>query len=381
MTRTRQLTILKDMLNIETVNGMNNEFELANYINSLFHDYGIESKIINIDEGLVNIIAIIKGKNELQKIIFNGHLDTVPYGNIDLWNHSPSKSFEDNSKIYARGASDMKSGLAAMVCSFCMIAESGILPNKTIIFIGTSDEERNGVGAQAIAKSHIIEGSDALIIGEPTYNKIGLAEKGCIWLECNFTGKTSHGAYPEKGINSIEVGYAFYKRLNEYVCMFSNKLLGNSTISLNKINGGIFPNMVPDKCLFLFDIRPVLPLNSTSLLKQITIIINELKKEFGKFSVDYKILNNRRALEVSKENQMVSEFAKSVKRISKTSVKYTGINFFSDGSLIVNNNDKLPIFLFGPGDPELAHKPNENVKINLYVQAIEIFFDFMLNCE
>jgi succinyl-diaminopimelate desuccinylase len=379
MTNELQLNILTDMLNIETVNGMNKEINLAKYINLLFQSYKIESEIINIDGGLANVTGIIKGKDTERKIVFNGHLDTVPYGDIDSWKTDPKKAYQKHNKIFARGASDMKSGLAAMVCSFCMIAESNIVPEKTLIFIGTADEEKNGIGAQEVNKSNIVCGAEALIIGEPTNNKIGLAEKGCIWLECNFKGKTGHGAYPQKGINAIEVGYAFYEKLKQFVIKFQNHLLGSSTISLNKISGGNFPNMIADRCYCLLDIRFTLPLNLNLLLKQVGIIMEELNNHFGDISLEYKVLNHRRALELAKEAPIVESFASIVKEINYNEAQYTGINFFSDGSLIAENDFELPIFLFGPGDPELAHQPNEYVEINLYLESIVIFHNFMLN--
>ncbi|MCK9191520.1 MAG: M20 family metallopeptidase [Sphaerochaetaceae bacterium] len=379
MNKDQQLNILLDILKINTVNGNNNERELAIYIHNKFEEYGIESEVSDVDEGRSNIIGRILGKNEEEKIIFNGHLDTVPFGNLEAWNSDPSIPFEEDGKIYSRGSSDMKSGLAAMLCSFCMISESKIKPSSTLIFLGTFDEEKNGDGAEAVLKSGIVDDATALIIGEPSYNKVGLAEKGCIWLKSNVRGKTSHSAYPEKGVNAIEVTFKLYEKLKGYVKQFNNELLGPATVSLNKIDGGVASNMVADSCVSLFDIRPVLPLNSEMLLHHLDEITDELKNEFIDCKMQFSLENDRRPLDVNKNEKYVQKFSDMVEVVTKRKVEYVGINFFSDGSILAKNDYSLPIFLFGPGNPELAHQPNENVEVLKYYQAIEIYFKFMQN--
>jgi len=377
MDRDQQKNILLDILKINTVNGNNNERELAIYIHNKFEEYGIESEVSDVDEGRSNIIGKISGKNEDEKIVFNGHLDTVPFGNLKAWNSDPSIPVEKDGKIFARGSSDMKSGLAALICSFCMIAESKIQPDFTLVFVGTFDEEKNGDGAEAVLKSGAVKNAKAIVIGEPTYNKIGLAEKGCIWLECKVKGKTSHGAYPERGVNAIEVTYELYRKLKLYVKQFNNELLGPATVSMNKIDGGVASNMVADRCVSLFDIRPVLPLTSEILLSQLEIITRALQSEFHFCEIEYSLNNNRRPLEVNKDEKYVKKFSNAVEVFTQRKVEYTGINFFSDGSIFAKDDYLLPVFLFGPGSPQLAHQPNENVEVAKYYQSIDIYFKFM----
>ena len=95
-------------------------------------------------------------------------LDTVPYGNTEEWNTDPSIPVEKNGRIYARGASDMKSGLAAMVYLLGEIGESGEKPEQTILFLGTCDEEKSGLGAEKILEEIDLSSGSLLLIGEPT---------------------------------------------------------------------------------------------------------------------------------------------------------------------------------------------------------------------
>ncbi len=86
--------------------GLLSEF-IANYLK----EKHIDAFVQQIDETHANIIAKLEGKSS-ETVVWNGHLDTVPYGNTEEWNTDPSIPVERNGRIYARGASDMKSGLA-----------------------------------------------------------------------------------------------------------------------------------------------------------------------------------------------------------------------------------------------------------------------------
>lgn len=74
-----------------------------------------------------------------------------------------------------------KSGLVAMVYLLGEIGESGEKPEQTILFLGTCDEEKSGLGAEKILEEIDLSSGSLLLIGEPTGCKLGVAQKGCIW--------------------------------------------------------------------------------------------------------------------------------------------------------------------------------------------------------
>ena len=121
-----------------------------------------------IDDRHANVLAVIPGKSG-KNVIWNGHLDTVPYGDEDEWDAEPSVPAQRDRKIYARGASDMKSGLAAMVYLLGELGKSGEKPEKGIYFWGTCDEEKGGIGAKKILEGRQIPDAELLLIGEPRW--------------------------------------------------------------------------------------------------------------------------------------------------------------------------------------------------------------------
>ena len=111
--RTEALALLKSILEIPSVNGKDREQETAVYLAEYLKRKGMETRVQLIDEHHGNVIGVLRGKTE-ETILFNGHLDTVPYGDINEWNTNPAVCAEQDGRLYARGASDMKSGLAVM---------------------------------------------------------------------------------------------------------------------------------------------------------------------------------------------------------------------------------------------------------------------------
>lgn len=363
-----EVKILLDILNIPTVNGADDEGKLAEYLADYFRKFGIESYVDRMDERHANIIAIVKGKKENAEV-WNGHLDTVPYGEENHWQTDPRQAVEADGKIYARGASDMKSGLAAMVYALTHLPEK---PENTIYFVGTCDEERGGLGAEEVLKKKALPSYDFLLISEPTDLRPGTTQKGCLWLKVKVSGKTGHGAYPKKGVNAIDHCYQFYFQLKEYLSHYRHPDLDISTIQLNKITGGHTINMTADSCEGCFDIRFVPALCGEQILEKATQIGETMMKATKNLDLAIEVLNHRRGFEIS-ENEAEVQLLKEILRAKDLPTESLGIYYFSDASVLVKSGESKNVMLFGPGNPNLAHQANEYVEVKAYLQSIDIF--------
>ena len=121
--------LLIQVLSIPSVNHKDDEGKVAEYLQTYLTEAGIEAKVQRIDETHANLIAFIPGENHGKPTVWNGHIDTVPYGDLAEWETNPAVPTEKDGKLYARGASDMKSGIAAMAYTLATIVKSG---NKNI---------------------------------------------------------------------------------------------------------------------------------------------------------------------------------------------------------------------------------------------------------
>ena len=377
----KSIALLKEILAIPSVNGADNEGAVAEFIANYLKEKHIDAFVQQIDETHANIIAKLEGKTS-ETVVWNGHLDTVPYGNTEEWNTDPSIPVEKNGRIYARGASDMKSGLAAMVYLLGEIGESGEKPEQTILFLGTCDEEKSGLGAEKILEEIDLSSGSLLLIGEPTGCKLGVAQKGCIWAQLNISGKTSHGAYPEEGYNAVEYGMKIVCRIKKWVTEYEHRVLGTATAQVTMIQGGIAPNMTPDFAEILLDIRTVPGISAEDVEKKIKKICREEVEETnGEVKFEVRIKNARRAIEIAEEERWLKEFKAYLKQ-NGAETEEIGINYFTDASILTKKESEIPVLLFGPGEPRLAHKPNEFVELEKYEKYIEILGEiFSINYQ
>ena len=369
------LKLLKELLEIPSVNSRDNEGGVAQYLAKYFSDHGIQAEVQKIDENHANVLAFIPGKNRKRTIIWNGHLDTVPYGDLQEWKTNPAQAVEQDGRIYGRGASDMKSGLGAMVYALCHLDQE---PACSIQFLGTCDEEKRGLGAEMVLKEGKMVDGPWILVGEPTGMKLGIAQKGCLWLEILAKGVTSHGAYPQEGANAVSCAQEIAAQVKEFVEQSIHPLLGRSTAQITMIEGGVANNMTPDRCRVVMDIRMVPGMTSEMVLDKAKKALLEIQNRDSRFDGDFKVLNDRRAIEISRDHLMVKALGKKLQE-SGCGEDVLGINFFTDASVLDRKGER-DILLFGPGEPSMAHKPNEYVEIGKYEAAIRILQKFAAEC-
>lgn len=366
------LELLKKIISFNTVNPPGNEKPLAGFFANYLKD-SVDNVIVDdIANNRSNIIAVVKGKGNKKALVLNGHMDTVPFGDVNVWHYSPTEAVINGSRLYGRGASDMKSGLAAMLYAFKRFSVCNKQPEGDIIFIATADEESYGSGARNVLKKRVLENAGVIIIGEPTGNSIALASKGAIWLKFRIFGRASHGAYPQEGINAIDIAYELAEAIRKYVCGFAHRLLTEPTCTITEINGGTKVNMVPEGCEISIDIRTVPALDHECLYINIEKAILELKGKYKGLEIVKQVLNNRFPVETKEEEPTVKMLFNIVRQVTGKEPQFTGTSYFSDAS-IFNTESRIPTVLFGPGLADKAHKTDEYVNIEDFYTALQCY--------
>lgn len=370
--KTRAIALLKDILSISSVNSQDDEGKLAGYLLKYLQDSGISGHVEYIENRCAYITAKVTGMSR-DKIVLCGHLDTVPFGNKADWNTPPDKPTLRHGRIYGRGASDMKSGLAAILYSIAKISEMGIQPKNDILFIGTADEEKNGFGAYAAVKAELMDRAKVLFIAEPTDGQIGLSQKGCIWIKLSVHGKIAHSALPSEGINAAEWAFEIAKRIQEKVRRFSDPLLGSTTASITNIHAGVANNMIPGVCDLILDLRTVPGLDHMKLLELIDDICRDAEKAAGSLTIDRTILNERIPVTLDSKHEEAGKFLDIVKKTLNKDVKIIGVNYFTDASIIQKAFPQVPVILYGPGMVKQMHQTNEYVEVSQYLDSIDVY--------
>ncbi|RST76504.1 M20 family peptidase [Siminovitchia acidinfaciens] len=358
---------LQKLIQIDSSNPPGNEDKVSKMLADRCESAGIPYQITEVEPGRSNFEIRLEGKGS-GKLVFCGHMDTVLPGE-QPWTYSPFSGEIVGDKLYGRGASDMKSGLAAMYLSVESLFMEGKKLPKEIVFLATAGEEVDSCGARKYLEEQSMENVEALVIGEPTNEKVVVGHKGALWIEIVTLGKTAHGSMPDMGINAIEWMNKVIERLDflKKKWRISVEPLGESSLAVTKINGGVQTNVIPDRCSMSLDIRTVPPQSHEQLITEIKSNLNELFSTEGSpdFSVNMQL--DRPAILTDKSNKLISLALDLRKQDS-----LFGVSYYTDAA-VLNPDSKVPTLIYGPGDESLAHQPNEFVNIQAYLRSIEFY--------
>jgi len=348
------------------------ELAAAEIISAELGRSGIDSRIDNWDQTRANITAQVKSSGHKGALLFACHLDVVPPGEAS-WKHPPFDAIESDGKIYGRGSTDMKGGIAAIVTAMGEIADSGTKLQGDIILFGAAGEETDSCGAKRFVRNRgELPDIAGVVLPEPTDFEIITSHRGILWLKVQTFGKTAHSSAPQLGVNAIASMRAVLNELENFKIRFEpHDLLGECSMSINTIAGGQAMNVVPDKCDLGIDIRTVPGQNYQDIIDDLQNIFAKIKQKNPQFEAEVSVVRQVGALETDTQCDFVKDFC-SVTGINKT----TAVGFTTDGPHFASLG--LPVVVFGPGKPHLAHKPNEYIDISDLKKGVEYYKNIIL---
>jgi acetylornithine deacetylase len=263
-------------------------------------------------------------------VTLSTHMDTVP---------PFVSSREDSEYIWGRGACDAKGIVAAMIAAAVRLLETGIRNLGLLFVVG---EERGSAGAIAAAKTP--RGSQYVINGEPTENRLALASKGALRFEIIARGKLAHSAYPELGNSAIHKLLDVLQDIRS-IPLPHDTLLGDSTLNIGTICGGRAPNVVADEARAEIMFRTV---GDASSIRE---------------TVSAAVAGRAEAREVSHTSAL---------RLSGFDGLPTTVVSFATDIPVLGGQWGKP-FLIGPGSIHVAHTADEYIAKKSLVEAVEIY--------
>jgi succinyl-diaminopimelate desuccinylase len=362
----------QELVRIKSVNPPGDELKAAEYVASILKGVGLKVELIKHSAARSSVLARLKGSGKKPGLLFNGHLDTVPVG-LGKWTHDAFEGVVSGGKVWGRGSADMKGGLAALLVLSKVLAEVRMPLQGDLIIAATAGEEVDSLGATTVASRSDLGPIQAVVIPEPSYNDVFIAEKGALWLELTTQGKTAHGSMPEMGRNAIMMMVSLINELGRMSFPYKeHPLLGGFSQSINTITGGVKTNVVPDQCAVTVDMRTVPGQDHRAILKQVEGLIESLSKRVPDFKASVRMTNDRAPVETSPDEPVVQAFADVVAEVAGKRPVPKGVRYYTDAVAFVPAL-KAPMIICGPGDAKLAHQPNEYVEISKLVQAAQIY--------
>jgi succinyl-diaminopimelate desuccinylase len=340
---------------------------------------GFKVKILLSPKGRWNLIAEKRWGRGGRTFIFNGHLDVVPAGDPSQWKYPPFQGKLFKGRIYGRGASDMKSGIASFIHALSMIDRSKIHLNQGAVILHlVSDEESHGLqGMGFLTQRGGIQG-DAALVGEPTDLHPVIAHKGALWLRISTFGKSAHSAKPHLGVNAIEKMMKLIDQLNLIPLEKEHPLLGKPTLSIGTIRGGTKINVVPDRCEIEVDRRMLPGENKGEVLGEMKKILDLIQSQDPLFQYRMEEIDFAEASEVDPEAEIVKIGVQAIEKVLGKKPPLRAFSGFTDSRFYINQCH-IPTLIFGPGDTSQIHTADESVEVEALVRSAHIYSWIVIN--
>ncbi len=382
--RNKVINICRELISHYSVSGQ--EKGVVSAIKNKMEKMGFDD--VQIDR-YGNVIGHIKGNKPGKKILFDGHIDTVPVVESQ-WNHNPFAGEIVDGKIYGRGTSDMKGQVSAMIAATSYFAKDTNKDFEGDIYVAgvVHEEIFEGVSAREISKN---VKPDYVVIGESSELNLKIGQRGRAEIVIETFGKPAHSANPEKGINAV---YKMSKVI-EAVQKLEPKVqpkLGKGILVLTDIKSSPYPgaSVVPDYCKATFDRRLLVGETKESVLEPIEKLLTELMKQDPEMKVKVSYAKGKETcytgeiIEAERffpgwlydENDEFVQAAYKGLKQAGLNPEITEYSFCTNGSHYAGEVG-IKTIGFGPSKENLAHTIDEYIEIDQLEKGVEGYYGIL----
>ncbi|HEY3556314.1 MAG TPA: M20 family metallopeptidase [Kribbella sp.] len=333
-------------------------------------DLGLDVRTTPVETGRDNLSITLAGGND-PGLLLLGHTDVVPVG--DGWTVDPYGGLLRDGRIYGRGASDMKGGLAAALTALAALRGTDLA--GPVELAAVVDEEETGKGIRAYIES-TEQRYAACVTAEPTDLQTIIAARGDSYLQVSVHGRAAHAGNPDGGANAIYGAAAVVaeiERLHHELAATPHPLLGPATWSVGQINGGTGGSIVPADCVVVAD-RRLLPGESPAdVLDDLRRRIAALHLEDRGLTVELAMPMEMPAFETAEDHELVHITEASRFDAGGPPLPLAGWTAACDGGYIARDLD-VPVVVLGPGSVTTqAHRADESVPVTELVTAARTY--------
>lgn len=362
---------------IRTPGTSGKEDQVASLVNQKMRELGYDQ--VHVDM-YGSVVGVIQGSHPGPMLLFDGHMDVVPIHEPDQWAYEPYGGVVSDGKLIGRGAADMKGSLAAMICAPSYLDRTAIA--GTIVVSASVAEEL--MPGRAVEKILDVFPADAVIIGEPTDLRLGFIEKGRCTISMTARGKVAHSSRPELGENAVYYAVNAIGRIKANP-LRSDSILGNEVLELVEIRSTPSPGngSVPDHCWGLWECRILPGESEQALLDRFIISQNGTewseKIHFSVETIDVACYTGNHLVGKDFLPGWKGDQNSGIFRQVETAIEQCGIPLirwpipYGCNALASCGLRGLPTVVFGPGNVDYAHRPNEYLVVEDLWKATEVF--------
>jgi succinyl-diaminopimelate desuccinylase len=392
------IAFLQDLIRVPTVNPPGDSYVAgAELIGNKLKQFGYETHYIAA-EGLaehtaehprMNVMGRMEGVTPRPNLHFNGHFDVVPVG--DGWTVDPFGALLRDGKIYGRGTSDQKAGIAASIFAIEALRRAGVKLLGTVEQSGSVDEESGGfAGVAYMAKQGWIgkDKTDFVIITEPTdADRVCLGHRGVYWFKITTHGRIAHGCMPHFGVSAIDhladllhaVTHQLKPELAKRKTAAPVEPPGSryASINVNSVFGGqpeigVQTPCVADRSGAIFDRRFISEENFDDVRGEIHALLAEMQKKNPKFKGNIEDLMIVHPVQTDENCELVTVMKGSIETVLGRTPQFTVSPGTYDQKHVVRIGSVAQCVAYGPGVLSQAHLPDEYCRVEDVVNSAKV---------
>ncbi|WP_245953664.1 M20 family metallopeptidase [Arthrobacter silvisoli] len=336
---------------------------------------GLDVVTETVAEGRPNFTAVLPG-GSLPGMLFLGHSDVVPAGTG--WERPPFEPYSRDGRLFGRGSTDMKGGLAAVLIALKALKDAGAELPFSAALACTVDEEDLGIGIRAYTASAAADPAfsySACVVAEPTDLETVIACRGDSYIELKVTGKSAHSGRPADGRNAIDAAAKILDLVRDDHARLKaeqDPLLAAGSWNVGLISGGTGTSMVAAECTVSLDRRLMPDDDAQLILDRLREQIREAGIDSDGVSVAAAVTMEMPGFRTPADHPLVANSVSALADVGVDSA-ITGWTAACDGGF-VSRDLGVPAIVMGPGGlNDQAHQVNESVSISELVAAARAY--------
>jgi succinyl-diaminopimelate desuccinylase len=335
----------------------------------------------------INVMARMEGPVQHPVKHFSGHFDVVPAG--EGWTVDPFGGEVRDGRLYGRGSTDQKSGIAASIYAVEAIQRAGFRLKGTVEQSATVDEESGGFGGVGylVNQGYINKDKqDYVIITECLdVDGICIGHRGAVWFELKTIGKVGHGCMPHLAVNAVDKMASVIQNINQELrpkieSRFSEKPIMPEESKMSNlmpiwIDGFAKERpsaTIPPACTTYFNRWFNPEENLDEVRKEITGYLEDLRNRDSELNIEYIERLTVESVLVPTDNTCVKAYQERIRDVVGRDSHFKLSPGFDDQRFVVVDGEIEKCYLYGPGVLNMAHLPDEYVPIEDLVNSTKI---------
>ena len=360
------IELSRELIAFNTINPPGSELTCIQHLEKILGGAGLETSLQQFAPDRANLIARIGGADDRSPLCFTGHVDTVPLGNAP-WSVDPFAAEIVDGKMYGRGSTDMKCGVAAFVSAIANMADQ-LKETNGVVLVITAGEEIGCEGAFHLARDGTFGRAGAIVVAEPTSNAALVGHKGALWLRLTFKGVTAHGSMPHLGDNAAFKAARAITALETFQFNVApHPYLGSPSLNVGTVRAGLNVNSVPDLAEIGVDIRSIPGLDHSRIQEH-------LRAELGN-DVSLEPIVDVGSVWTDPSSPWLEEVYGIVRDVTgeDAGAEPQTAPYFTDASALTPAFGNPPTVILGPGEAAKAHQTDEFCSVQRIREASMIY--------